>query len=33
MKGIWPFLIVHLIVLILLILFPWIVTGPLEWLT
>lgn len=33
MKGIWPFLVVHLIVLLLLILFPWIVTVPLEWLT
>lgn len=33
MKGIWPFLLVHLIVLMLLILFPWIVTVPLEWLT
>ncbi|HZG17322.1 MAG TPA: TRAP transporter large permease subunit [Candidatus Bathyarchaeia archaeon] len=33
MKGIWPFLLVEVIVLILLILFPSIVTVPLEWLT
>lgn len=33
MKGIWPFLLVEIIVLILLILFPQIVTIPVEWLT
>lgn len=33
MKGIWPFLLVEILVLILLILFPGIVTVPLEWLT
>lgn len=31
-KGIWPFLLVHAIVLALLILFPQIITVPLEWL-
>jgi TRAP-type transport system large permease protein len=31
-KGIWPFLVVHVIVLALLILFPEIITVPLEWL-
>jgi len=30
-KGIWPFLIVHLIVLLLLILFPSIILVPLHW--
>ncbi|WP_226654897.1 TRAP transporter large permease [Pseudalkalibacillus hwajinpoensis] len=30
-RGIWPFLLVHVIVLILLVLFPAIVTVPLEW--
>jgi tripartite ATP-independent transporter DctM subunit len=33
MKGIWPFLLVHVIVLILLILFPQIVLVPLGWFT
>lgn len=33
MKGIWPFLLVEVIVLILLILFPSIVTVPVQWLT
>ncbi len=33
MKGIWPFLLVEVVVLILLILFPSIVTVPLEWFT
>lgn len=33
LKGIWPFLLVELIILILLILFPSIVLVPLEWLT
>jgi TRAP-type transport system large permease protein len=32
-KGIWPFVLVHIIVLILLILFPSIVTVPLKFLT
>ncbi|KAF0818957.1 MULTISPECIES: TRAP transporter large permease [unclassified Cytobacillus] len=31
-KGIWPFLLVHVIVLLLLILFPEIITVPLAWL-
>lgn len=31
-KGIWPFLVVHVIVLLLLILFPEIITLPLAWL-
>ncbi|WP_261133482.1 TRAP transporter large permease [Bacillus sp. Marseille-Q3570] len=31
-KGIWPFLLVHVIVLFLLILFPSLVMVPLEWL-
>jgi TRAP-type C4-dicarboxylate transport system permease large subunit len=31
-KGIWPFLVVHAIVLALLILFPEIITVPLAWL-
>lgn len=30
-KGIWPFLLVHVVVLILLVLFPSIVTVPLGW--
>ncbi|SDN04504.1 TRAP transporter, DctM subunit [Fictibacillus solisalsi] len=33
MKGIWPFLLVEVIVLILLILFPSLVTVPLKWFT
>ncbi|RXZ01740.1 TRAP transporter large permease subunit [Fictibacillus sp. S7] len=33
MKGIWPFLMVEVIVLILLILFPSLVTVPLKWFT
>lgn len=32
-KGIWPFLLLEVIILLLLILFPSIVTVPLEWLT
>jgi tripartite ATP-independent transporter DctM subunit len=32
MKGIWPFLLVEVIILILLILFPSLVLVPLEWL-
>jgi tripartite ATP-independent transporter DctM subunit len=30
-KGVWPFLIAQLIVLFLLIVFPWLVTGPAKW--
>jgi TRAP-type transport system large permease protein len=33
MKGIWPFLLVEVVVLVLLILFPSLVTVPLGWLT
>ncbi|WP_286885760.1 TRAP transporter large permease subunit [Aneurinibacillus sp. UBA3580] len=33
MKGVWPFLLVEVIVLILLILFPSLVLVPLEWFT
>lgn len=33
MKGIWPFLLVEVLILILLILFPSIVLVPLQWLT
>ncbi|HZG16239.1 MAG TPA: TRAP transporter large permease subunit [Candidatus Bathyarchaeia archaeon] len=33
MKGIWPFLLVEILILLLLILFPAIVTVPLEWFT
>lgn len=33
MKGIWPFLLVEVVVLILLILFPSLVLVPLEWFT
>jgi tripartite ATP-independent transporter DctM subunit len=33
MKGIWPFLLVEIVILILLILFPSLVTVPLDWLT
>ncbi|WP_309091688.1 TRAP transporter large permease subunit [Domibacillus sp.] len=33
MKGIWPFLLVEIIILILLILFPSLVLVPLEWFT
>lgn len=29
-KGVWPFLVAHLLVLLLLILFPQIITVPLE---
>jgi TRAP-type C4-dicarboxylate transport system permease large subunit len=31
MKGIWPFLLVEVVVLILLILFPDLVLVPLKW--
>jgi tripartite ATP-independent transporter DctM subunit len=30
-KGVWPFMIAQLIVLFLLIVFPWLVTGPAKW--
>ncbi len=30
-KGVWPFMLAELIVLFLLILFPWLVTGPAKW--
>jgi tripartite ATP-independent transporter DctM subunit len=30
-KGVWPFMIAQLIVLFLLVLFPWLVTGPAKW--
>jgi tripartite ATP-independent transporter DctM subunit len=30
-KGVWPFMIAQLIVLALLIVFPWLVTGPAKW--
>jgi tripartite ATP-independent transporter DctM subunit len=30
-KGVWPFMISQLIVLALLIIFPWLVTGPAKW--
>jgi TRAP-type C4-dicarboxylate transport system permease large subunit len=33
MKGIWPFLLVEIVILVLLILFPALVTVPLDWLT
>ncbi len=31
-KGVWPFLLAELGVLLLLVLFPWLVTGPAKWL-
>lgn len=30
-KGVWPFLLAQLVVLLLLILFPWLVIGPAKW--
>ena len=30
-KGVWPFMIAQLVVLALLIIFPWLVTGPARW--
>ena len=33
MKGVWPFLIAELIVLVLLVLFPPLVTVPAKWFT
>src|SRR4029434_7137271 len=30
-RGVWPFMIAQLIVLFLLIVFPWLVTGPAKW--
>jgi tripartite ATP-independent transporter DctM subunit len=32
-RGIWPFLMIHVLILLLLILFPSIITVPLEWFT
>jgi tripartite ATP-independent transporter DctM subunit len=32
-KGLWPFLLVEIAILLLLVFFPQIVTVPLEWLT
>ncbi|GAA4726055.1 TRAP transporter large permease [Brevibacillus fulvus] len=32
-KGIWPFLLIHLVILILLVLFPSLVLVPIEWFT
>jgi TRAP-type C4-dicarboxylate transport system permease large subunit len=31
-KGVWPFMIAQLAVLLLLVIFPWLVTGPAKWL-
>jgi tripartite ATP-independent transporter DctM subunit len=33
MKGVWPFLLIEIVILLLLILFPSLVTVPLDWLT
>jgi TRAP-type transport system large permease protein len=30
-KGVWPFMLAELVVLFLLVLFPWLVTGPAKW--
>jgi tripartite ATP-independent transporter DctM subunit len=30
-KGVWPFMVAQLVVLFLLIVFPWLVTGPAKW--
>jgi tripartite ATP-independent transporter DctM subunit len=30
-RGVWPFLVAQLGILLLLILFPWLVTGPAKW--
>jgi tripartite ATP-independent transporter DctM subunit len=30
-KGVWPFMIAELVVLVMLVLFPWLVTGPAKW--
>ena len=30
-KGVWPFMIAQLVVLFLLVVFPWLVTGPAKW--
>jgi tripartite ATP-independent transporter DctM subunit len=32
-KGVWPFMIAQLVVLLLMVLFPQLVTGPAKWLT
>jgi len=31
-KGVWPFLVAELVVLLLLVLFPWLVMAPARWL-
>ena len=31
-KGVWPFMVAQLLVLLSLVLFPWLVTGPAKWL-
>ena len=33
MKGVWPFLLAQLVVLFLMVLFPWLVMGPVEFFT
>lgn len=33
LKGIWPFLLVEIVVIVLVILFPSIITVPLQWFT
>jgi TRAP-type C4-dicarboxylate transport system permease large subunit len=30
-RGVWPFLLAQLGVLLMLVLFPWLVTGPAKW--
>jgi TRAP-type C4-dicarboxylate transport system permease large subunit len=32
-RGVWPFMVAQLIVLLLLVLFPVLVTGPAKWLS
>jgi TRAP-type transport system large permease protein len=32
-RGVTPFMISQLVVLLLLVLFPWLVTGPAKWFT
>ena len=32
-KGVWPFMIAQLVVLLLMVLFPQLVTGPAKWFT
>jgi tripartite ATP-independent transporter DctM subunit len=33
MKGVWPFMLAQLIILALLVMFPWLVTAPAAWLS